>query len=38
MNTPDSPLTVYMRHIAHTNHIVIKETLDNLTQNNNEQQ
>lgn len=39
MNNPDSPLSDYMRHIAHANHIIFKEVLDNIqNQNNNEQQ
>ena len=39
MNNPDSPLSDYMRHIAHANHIILKEVLDNIqNQNNNEQQ
>ena len=33
----DSPLDVYMRHIAHANHIILKEVMNNLNQNNNEQ-
>ena len=33
------PLSVYMRHIAHANHIILKETVDNIqNQNNNERQ
>lgn len=39
MNNPDSPLSDYMRHIAHANHIILKEVLDNIqNQNNNVQQ
>lgn len=37
MNNPDSPLSDYMRHIAHANHIYINEVLNNQNQNNNEQ-
>lgn len=37
MMKPDSPLAVYMRHIAHANHIIFKEVIDNLTHNSNEQ-
>jgi hypothetical protein len=38
MNNPDSPLDGYMRHIAHANHIIFKEVLDNIqNQNYNEQ-
>lgn len=37
MKRPDSPLAVYMRHIAHANHIILKEVMNNLNQNNNEQ-
>ena len=34
----NSPLSDYMRHIAHANHIVFKEVLDNIqNQNYNEQ-
>lgn len=33
----NSPLDGYMRHIAHANHIILKEVLNNLNQNNNEQ-
>lgn len=33
----NSPLAVYMRHIAHANHIILKEVMNNLNQNNNEQ-
>ena len=32
-----SPLKSYQRHIARTNHIIYKEVLNNLNQNNNEQ-
>lgn len=35
MKRTDSPLAVYMRHIAHANHIILKEVLDNI-QNKNE--
>ena len=38
MNKPQQPLESYMRHIAHANHIIFKEVLDNLNDNNNEQQ
>lgn len=38
MNKSDSPRDGYMRHIAHANHIIFKEVLDNIqNQNNNEQ-
>lgn len=30
MNTPDSPLTVYMRHTAHANHIILKEIANDI--------
>lgn len=37
MTHPDSPLEVYMRHIAHANHIILNEVLENIqNQNNNE--
>lgn len=39
MKKKDSPLDGYMRHIAHANHIIFKEVLDNIqNQNNNERQ
>ena len=34
----NTPLARYQRHIAHANHIIFKEVIDNLKQNNNEQQ
>ena len=38
MTHPDSPLSDYMRHIAHANHIILKETVENIQkQNRNEQ-
>ncbi len=37
MNNPDSPLEVYMRHIAHANNFILNEVLENIQiQNNNE--
>ena len=37
MTHPDSPLSDYMRHIAHANHIILNEVLENIqNQNNNE--
>jgi len=32
--TPQSPLSVYMQHIAHANHIIFKETTDNIQNEN----
>lgn len=37
MKRSDSPLAHYQRHIAHANHIIFKEVIDNLTHNSNEQ-
>lgn len=37
MKRSDSPLAVYMRHIAHANHIIFKEVIDNLKRYDNEQ-
>jgi hypothetical protein len=34
----DTPLRRYQRHIAHANHIIFKEVLDNLKTDNDEQQ
>ena len=37
MNSPNSPLDGYMRHIAHMNQIILKEVLlDIQNQNKNE--
>ena len=36
MQTADTPLQRYQRHIAHANHIIFNEVLNNLKQNNNE--
>lgn len=39
MKTPDSPLSIYMRHVAHANHIILLQVVnENQKQNNNEQQ
>lgn len=35
---PDTPLRRYQRHIAHANHIIFKEVLNNLKIDNDEQQ
>ena len=38
MDNPQKPLDGYMRQIAHANHIIFKEVLDNIqNQNYNEQ-
>lgn len=34
MKNNNSPLAVYMRHIAHANHIIFKEVLDNIQNKN----
>ena len=34
----NSPLAVYMRHIAHANHIIIEEVLDNIQNRQNNEQ
>lgn len=34
VETPQFPLSVYMRHIAHANHIIFKETIDNIQNEN----
>ena len=36
MKNNDSPLEVYMRHIAHANNIIFVEVLNNLKSDNNE--
>ncbi len=38
MTHPDSPLAVYMRHIAHANHIIFKEVLDKIQNRQNNEQ
>ena len=35
MKQPESPLDVYMRHIAHANIIIISKELDNIQNQNN---
>lgn len=37
MTPANTPLAVYLRHIAHANHTIFNEVLNNIqTQNNNE--
>lgn len=38
MKKAESPRDAYMRHIAHANHIIFNNILNNLNSNNNEQQ
>ena len=35
---PQKPLDEYMRHIAHANHIIFKEVLDNIQNRQNNEQ
>ena len=34
----DTPLSRYQRHIAHANHIIFKEVLDNIQNHNSNEQ
>lgn len=39
MTNPNSPLNSYMRHIARANHIILKEVINEIqNQNNNDKQ
>ena len=35
MKKDNSPLDGYMRHIAHANHIILKEVVDNIQNDQN---
>lgn len=34
-NNPESPLEVYMRHIAHANHIILNRVINEIQNQNN---